>query len=161
MVRFGRIWSDLVGFGRILISGKFGLSDLVGFGRSGRIWSDLVGFGQSSFWEGTYTGVVLSGHPRVLVGRHAKPQSLLHLSFLTSNNCILPSFPRYVLLVLITVLSSVVVNQVSAKYVLPDLLRGAPNSNGNIKMPEVDDNNGGAVKDGGKTGKGKSKSSRR
>ena len=29
-------------------------------------------FGPSS---GSYTGVVLSGHPRVLVGRHAKPPS--------------------------------------------------------------------------------------
>ena len=35
LVGFGRIWSDSVGFGRILISGKFG--------RIGRNWSDLVG----------------------------------------------------------------------------------------------------------------------
>ena len=52
MVRFGQIWSDLVGFGRVLISSQLGRiwSDSVGFGQ---IWSDSVGFGRSSFWEGT------------------------------------------------------------------------------------------------------------
>ena len=55
MIGFSRIWSgfgqigpEMVGFGRILIFGKFGqfgrtLSDLDGLGR---IWSDSVGFGQ-------------------------------------------------------------------------------------------------------------------
>ena len=44
-VRFGRIWSDMVGFGRIFNLDKFGRvwSDLVRFGR---IWSYLVGFGR-------------------------------------------------------------------------------------------------------------------
>ena len=75
LIGFGRIQSDLVGFGWILIFGKFGqfgqtLSHLVGFGRIwlylvgfgwiwlnsvgfGRIWSDLVRFGRRSPWEGT------------------------------------------------------------------------------------------------------------
>ena len=45
---FGRIWSDSVGFGPILIFGKVG--------QFGRTQSDLVGFGWRSPWEGTFFG---------------------------------------------------------------------------------------------------------
>ena len=81
--QFGWIWSDYVGFGRILLHslglGRIWLDlvdlvglgwnrsdsvrlgriwlDLVGFGRNGRILSDLVGFGWSSPWEGTLVDI--------------------------------------------------------------------------------------------------------
>ena len=47
---------NLVGFGRILITGKFGWiwANLVGFGW---IWTDLVGFGRGNFLGGDLLNV--------------------------------------------------------------------------------------------------------